>query len=394
MKNVSLLSKIMLSGMFALSIVGYSSGMKKAIQGFSKLKLGRRLISKHNFSITELKNNLYRRVDLSVPEDQTMKMIGGSYKVVSAAFHVNNESPLQNMVAARFSNGSSDHIGLWGIRSKEFLGWIPYQMNPNKSHGSSAMTFVYGGKVLAFSDNNKVVLHNLETQNTDTELLHYQCKTISTLTVSPDGKFLVYGTIDGLIYLWELSDSGVYFSDIFHVNSFPEKVLTLSIIEETLYASTSNGTIKAWSIKDGRSATLRIGNQTKENVVIAAAFRQQGEYYAEIDTQANFSILKITKNKKLVALKSLPGTGGNFLNKQGNIVFSPDGKSVRFNFSAFDGFDKYTKTHIEDLPQLEITYKQLYENGYKNGYDDGEDDGEWTGGIIGGCIGYVLGSSR
>ncbi|MBW4620913.1 MAG: AAA-like domain-containing protein [Cyanosarcina radialis HA8281-LM2] len=169
------------------------------------------------------------------------------------------------------------------------------------------------------------VMLNLQERN---RLENHQ-GAVSSVSFSPDGKYLASGDEDNIVNLWDkngslLSTFKGHRDKINSVNFSPIPPTPLIKGGEggILASASDDGTVKLWSVPNGKLIrTIDTRSQLKKNTI--AIFSPDGKILASCNSDRTIELWNVEDGNLLNTLSSPSG-------QVTNISFSPDGKTIAF----------------------------------------------------------------
>ena len=204
--------------------------------------------------------------DVKTPQKPTVHTEGYRDKLLTLAFSPDGTKLVSvgaegSMIfGAGFSTWRTDHlIRLTDVKTGRELATLPY------TAGAEALTFSPDGKTVAFTGLGEIRLWNTETGDEQaipladlTNLgpgIPHNIPTVSALTFSPDGRWLVSGTEGGKIQMWDVAtgEALVAFTEPTEREN-PGRISTLVFSPDgTLLAAGVHSQIRLWEVDTGNT---------------------------------------------------------------------------------------------------------------------------------------------
>ena len=121
-----------------------------------------------------------------------------------------------------------------------------------------------------------VSLLNLKTLSSESKLdLPHSCGKATEMSFSPDGKFLAVGTVDGMLYVWNLTTQDKILDIDDQISTVPVRCLLWSTASTRLAARFDNESVGVWDLDCKRQLLFKI-ILTLEDDLLCMAFSSDG----------------------------------------------------------------------------------------------------------------------
>ena len=237
----------------------------------------------------------------SATTGQKLRILQGRRgSVYSLAFSLNG-----TYLVAAFQNGT---IALWDVSKN----WQREVLNPgvNFSCATISPDELY---IAAGTAGSEIVVINLSTREDLYMNLHSQ--TVRAVAFSPDGKFIVSGSDDGAIKIWE-AEYGTLNRN-FRGHQGAVKSIAFSPNGKLMASASADSTVKLWNLSSGREFTLT-GHTLP---VHSVAFSLDGTLLASGGEDEAIRLWNVGAADLHCVYRSISGPVND-------VAFSPDGKFI------------------------------------------------------------------
>ena len=275
--------------------------------------------------------------DAKPPQKPTVQTEGHRDKLSTLAFSPDGTKLVSvgaegSMIfGAGFSTWRSDHlIRLTDVKTGRELATLQYTM------GAEALTFSPDGKTVAFTGLGEIRLWNTETGDEQAIPLAdldfgadiHNIPIVSALAFSPDGRWLISGTQDGKIQMWDVAtgEALVAFAEP-AVRENPEGISALAFSPDgTLLAAGVHSHIRLWEVDTGNtllsvSTEHKRGNMIFRSYPEPLVFSQDGTILVNGLNHGAIQLWDVTTGDQIIVLDG-------HTQKVETLAFSPDGQTL------------------------------------------------------------------
>ncbi|MEM7031397.1 MAG: hypothetical protein AAF629_17680 [Chloroflexota bacterium] len=263
------------------------------------------------------------RAEVALQDAKRQSQISLAQSLAALAPRTDNDNQLTTLLALEAYNVNQQVQGgsLWLIDNalRQVLAQ-PYFNNTQRGHNSlvSSVTFSPDGKWLASgSDDRTIRLWNLDNENREAVVLGGHADSVWSVAFSLDGKWLASGSDDNTVRLWNLDDAGV---EAVVLSGHDDNVLSVAFSPDGkwLASGSDDNTVRLWNLDDAAAEGVVLSGH--DNNVLAVAFSPDEKWLASGSADNTIRLWKLDDvNGETVVL-----TGHNDLVR--SVAFSLDGK--------------------------------------------------------------------
>ncbi len=140
----------------------------------------------------------------------------------------------------------------------------------------------------------------------------------NSLAISPDGKYVALGNLDGTIYVWEVSTATKVISMVHESIVGYGIVTSVAFSPDGRYIASGSydGTARVWEIASGKE----VARMTHDSVVTSVAFSPDGRYVASGSEDSTARLWEVATGKEVARMTHDGWVKG--------VAFTPDGRYV------------------------------------------------------------------
>jgi WD40 repeat protein len=247
----------------------------------------------------------------------------------------------------------------WDQKTIDTITW-DRKMMESRSPWVNTFTFSPDGKyIVSGSDDGAITLWNAMTGNAEKPLAGHS-RSIRAVAFSPDGRSIISGSGDGIIKLWDVITGDVQRTVVFPLQGqgkYSSEVSPIALSPDGQYmASVSiDGKLKLWDTMTGN--VHRILSHNSQGGLTSIAFSTDGKYIVSGSGDGTISLWDTTKQDlEIIPVRHTAPVS--------SVAFSQDGKYIVS--SSYDGTIKIWDTTTGNLQRTLVGHAQ---NGYLLGID-------------------------
>jgi WD40 repeat protein len=185
------------------------------------------------------------------------------------------------------------------------------------------VVFSPDGKTLASvnNNNNDLILWDLNSRKIIGNLLNDDSNSIKSITFSPNGNKLVYGTSDGNIKLWDVETKKPIGNLLTHNSGYAVNSIIFSPDGKTIASGSEDSTVILWDVKTRKQLGKSLSDPS--GPIYSLSYNPDGNILASGNGYGTIILWDVHKRKPIGELL----TAHNF-NAVKSLAFSPDGKTI------------------------------------------------------------------